>query len=192
VHQLGVFSALAYATVAMTLVSDSLGHCAIPRMSRLYADGQLAEFRSVLLHLSGIGCALGLAGIVVAQVMGTQLLTTFYGPEYAAGSRVFVLLMVATAIHCVAGMLTSGIMSARYFLVQVPMFTLVVASTALACYQLVPVSGLVGAAVAMVIGAVVRLALSAAVVGYLFLVHATRVEGHQTPQTRINEWDPSL
>jgi O-antigen/teichoic acid export membrane protein len=37
VHQLGIFSALAYATVALTLISDSLEHCAIPIMSRLYA-----------------------------------------------------------------------------------------------------------------------------------------------------------
>ena len=78
VHQLGIFSALAYATVAMTLVSDSLGQCAIPRMSRLYAAGQLAEFRSVLLQLSGIGCALGLAGFAVAQVMGTSAPHRFF------------------------------------------------------------------------------------------------------------------
>ena len=120
VHQLGIFSALAYATVAITLVSDSLGHCAIPRMSRLYAAGKLAEFRSVLLQLSGIGGALGLAGLAVAKIMGTRLLTIFYSPEYAAGSRVFIVLMLATAIHCVAGMLTSGIMSARCFRIQVP------------------------------------------------------------------------
>lgn len=192
VHQLGMFSALAYATVAMTLVSDSLGHCAIPRMSRLYAEGQLAEFRLVLLQLSGIGCALGMAGLAAAQVIGTRLLTIFYSPEYAAASQVFVVLMLATAIHCVAGMLTSGIMSARYFLVQVPMFTLVAASTALACYRLVPASGLMGGAEASVIGAMVRLVLAALVVGYLLLVHAKNAAGHPPSRPRIEEWNPSL
>jgi O-antigen/teichoic acid export membrane protein len=191
-HQLGVFSALAYATVAMTLVSDSLGHCAIPRMSRLYAAGQIAEFRSVLFQLAGIGCALGLAGLALAQVMGSRLLTIFYSPEYAAGSRVFVVLMLATAIHCVAGMLTSGLLSARWFTAQVPMFAVVVASTALACYRLVPTSGLMGGAESMVIGAVIRLALAAIVVGYLLLVHAKNVTGHPSPQPRIDEWNPSL
>jgi O-antigen/teichoic acid export membrane protein len=191
-HQLGIFSALAYATVAMTLVSDSLGHCAIPRMSRLYADGQIAEFRSVLFQLAGIGCALGLAGLAVAQVMGSRLLVVFYSPEYAAGSRVFVVLMLATAIHCVAGMLTSGILSARWFMAQVPMFAVVVASTALACYWLVPTSGLMGGAVSTVIGAVIRLALAAMVVGYLLLVHAKNVTGHRSPQSRIDEWNPSV
>ena len=189
-HELGIFSALAYATVAMTLVSDSLGHCATPRMSRLYADGQLSEFRSVLLQLSAIGCALGLAGLAIAQVMGTWLLTTFYSPEYAARSPVFIGLMFATAIHCVAGMLTSGILSARCFKVQVPMFGLVVASSAWACYRLVPTSGLAGGAMAMVVGAVVRLVLSAAVVVYLFSMQTKRV-AEQASQPRI-EWNPVL
>jgi len=183
---------LAYATVAMTLVSDSLGHCAIPRLSRLYAGGQLSEFRTFLLQLSAIGCAFGLIGLAVAQVMGTQILTTFYSPEYAAGSRIFVVLMLATAIHCVAGMLTSGIMSARCFRVQVPMFALVVASTALACHRWVPMSGLIGGANAMVVGAVVRLLLASAVVAYLLVVHANRVARHQVPLSRIEEWNPSL
>jgi O-antigen/teichoic acid export membrane protein len=192
VHQLGIFSALAYATVAMTLVSDSLGHCAIPRMSRLYAGGQFAEFRSFLLQLCAIGCALGLGGLAVAQVLGTRLLTTFYSSEYADGSRVFVVLMLATAIHCVAGMLTSGILSARCFSVQVPMFALVVASTALACYRWVPVSGLIGGAESMVVGAVVRLILAAAVVGYLFLVDAKRMAGHPATRARVQDWNPSV
>jgi O-antigen/teichoic acid export membrane protein len=142
--------------------------------------------------MSGIGCALGLAGIMVAQVMGTRLLAIFYSPEYAADSRIFVVLMLATAIHCVAGMLTSGILSARCFRVQVPMFALVVASSALACYRLVPTAGLMGGAEAMVVGAVVRLVLSAAVVAYILLVRATPVAGHRTPQTRMDEWSPSL
>jgi len=189
-HELGIFSALAYATVAMTLVSDSLGHCAMPRMSRLYADGQLADFRSVLVQLSAIGCALGLSGLAIARVMGTRLLSTFYSPEYAASSPVFIQLMLATAIHCVAGMLTSGILAARCFKVQVPMFALVVAANALACYRLVPASGLAGGAKAMVIGAVVRIVLAAAVVVYLFSINAKRA-GHQVSQSRI-EWNPIL
>lgn len=191
-HQLGIFSALAYATVAMTLVSDSLGHCVIPRMSRLYARGQMAEFRSVLFQLSGLGCALGLAGLALAQFMGSLLLTIVYSPQYATGSRVFVVLMLATAIHCVAGMLTSGILSARCFMVQVPMFAVVVASTAWACYRLVPTSGLMGGAEAMVIGAAVRLVLAAIVIGYLLLVDARYVPGHSSPPLRIDEWKSSL
>ena len=191
-HQLGIFSALAYATVAITLVSDSLGQCAIPRMSRLYASGQLAEFRSALLQLSIIGGVLGLVGLAAASIIGTRLLTMFYSREYAAASRVFIVLMIATAIHCVAGVLTSGIMSARCFTIQVPIFALVMGSSAVACWRLVPTCGLAGGAMAMVIGAVVRLLLAGAVVSYLFLVHAKGVAGLQAPHTRVDEWNSAL
>jgi O-antigen/teichoic acid export membrane protein len=191
-HQLGIFSALAYATVAITLVSDSLGHCAMPRLSRLYARGQLMEFRSALLQLSIIGGALGLIGLAVARMIGTRLLTMFYSREYASASEVFLVLMIATAIHCVSGVLTSGIMSARCFRIQVPLFGLVIGSSALASWLLVPTSGLAGGAMAMVVGAVVRLLLAAAVVSYLFSVHAKSVTGLKASHTRVDEWNSAL
>ena len=69
-RQLGIYSAMAYATVAMILVADSLGHCAIPRLSRLYSGGRLAEFRSLLLRLLAAGGSLGFAGLAVARAHG--------------------------------------------------------------------------------------------------------------------------
>ena len=111
---------MAYTTVAMILVADSLGHCAIPRLSRLYTAGRLAEFRALLLKLLAAGGGLGLAGLAAAQFMGVRLLTLMYGREYAVHYRVFLVLIVATAIHCVACMFTSAITSARCFRIQVP------------------------------------------------------------------------
>jgi O-antigen/teichoic acid export membrane protein len=175
VHQLGIFSALAYATVTITLVSDSLGHCAMPRLSRLYARGHLSDFRSLLFQLSIVGCALGGAGLAAAKVAGVNVLTIFYSSDYAVYSHVFVVLMFAAAIHCVASMLTCGIISARYFNVQVPVFAVVIACTATGCYLWIPNSGLEGGAEALVFGATVRLVLAAAVVAYLLYDKGSRV-----------------
>lgn len=173
-HQLGIFSAMAYAALAMTLVSDSLGHCALPRLSRLYAGGRLAEFRSLLLRLLAVACALGVASLVAVQFMGTRLLTIFYSQEYATHERVFILLVLAIAIHCAAGVLTSGILSARCFRIQVPMFVVVAGCSAIGCTRLVPAEGLAGGALAMAVAATVHLILAAAVVGYLLLAPAKR------------------
>ena len=79
-RQLGIYSAMAYATVAMILVADSLGHCAIPRLSRLYTAGRMADFRSLLLRLVAAGGGVGLAGLAVAHVMGVRLLTLHLWP----------------------------------------------------------------------------------------------------------------
>jgi O-antigen/teichoic acid export membrane protein len=191
-HQLGIFSAMAYATVTMTIVSDSLGHSAIPRMARMYAGGRMTEFRSLLLRLLAVGGILGLAGLWAAHVMVARLLTIFYGPEYAAHSRVFMLLMLATAIQCVACILNSGITSARCFRVQVPMFALVTACGALACAYWVPTAGLAGGAVAMAIAAGVHFVLAAAVVSYLVWAPAKHVKGPRSPQPCVDNWEPGL
>ena len=166
---LGVFSALAYATVAMTLVGDSLGHCTIPRLSRLYADRRFVAFSSLLTKLFVIGVAIGACGVAAAQLFGKRLLNVFYSPEYAAQSRVFLLLIVAAAIHFVASMLTSGLTSSRHFRIQVPLYLTVTGCTALACARLVPELGLAGGALGVMVGAIVRLILVALVARYLWI-----------------------
>jgi O-antigen/teichoic acid export membrane protein len=191
-RQLGIYSAMAYATVAMILVADSLGHCAIPRMSRLYAAGKLAEFRSLLLKLVAAGGVLGLAGLALAQVMGVRLLTLFYGHEYAAHYQVFLVLILATAIHCEACMFTSAVTSARCFRIQVPLYALVVGSNAIACTRWVPAAGLAGGAAAMVVAAVVHLVLGAAVVGWLLRSPANRAAYPRAAQASVDDWEASL
>jgi O-antigen/teichoic acid export membrane protein len=189
-HQLGIFSALAYATVAITLVSDSLVNCSIPRMSRLYAGERIAEFRSLLLAMLGLGVALGLVGLVVAKLMGARLLAIIYGPAYAAQARVFTLLMLATGIQCVASGFTSGIMSARRFRIQVPLYALMVGANALACALWIPAAGLEGGAMALVVAAVVRLVLAAAVAGHLVWNSSKATAG--SPASCVEAWRPEL
>ncbi len=128
-RELGIYSAMAYATVPMILVSDSLGHSVVPRLARFYAGARLAEYRSLLLKMLAVGACLGLAGLTGAQLLGARLLSLFFGSEYAAHSRTFVVLILAAAIYCVACMFTSAITSARRFMIQPPIYVLVAAQT---------------------------------------------------------------
>jgi O-antigen/teichoic acid export membrane protein len=163
-RNLGLFSALAYTTVAMTLVGDSLGHCVVPRLSRLFAGQRYLDFVSQLRKLLFLGIATGLCGVGIAHLFGARLLRVFYSPEYAAQSRVFILLTVAAAIHFVASMLTTAITASRHFNVQVPMYLAVAGCTALGCARWIPTMGLQGAALGVISGAVVRLTVAAGVV----------------------------
>ncbi len=114
-RELGIYSAMAYATVPMILVSDSLGHSVVPRLARFYAGARLAEYRALLLKMLAIGACLGIAGLAGARLLGARLLGLFFGTEYAAHSRTFMVLILAAAIYCVACMFTSAITSARAF-----------------------------------------------------------------------------
>jgi O-antigen/teichoic acid export membrane protein len=191
-RQLGIYSAMAYATVAMILVADSLGHCAIPPLSRLYSAGRLVEFRKLLLRMVAAGGGLGLAGLLVARVLGVRLLTLLYGREYAAHYQIFVVLILATAIHCVACMLTSAVTSARCFRVQVPLYALVVGSNAIACARWVPTGGLAGGAAAMAVAASMQLVLGAAVVAWLLRAPAKRASCPGTARACVDDWEASI
>jgi O-antigen/teichoic acid export membrane protein len=98
---------------------------------------------------------LGGAGILVALVAGRQILTLFYGPEYALPG-LFGLVMLATGIDYVATILFFVVTSARYFRVQLPLQLLTTGTVALASFWLIPSAGLQGAAMALIIGNLVR------------------------------------
>ena len=163
-RSLGIFSALAYTTVAMTLVGDSLGQCVVPRLSSLFAGAHYQRFRRHIRSLVLLGCATGVCGVAAALLFGARVLRVLYSPEYAAHSKVFILLAVAAAIQFVASMLTTSITAARHFAVLVPMYVAMAACTALGCARWIPAMGLQGAALAVISGAVVRLTVAAGVV----------------------------
>jgi O-antigen/teichoic acid export membrane protein len=185
-YQLGIYSAIAYSTVAMTLVSDSLSHCTIPRLSRLYAATRIREFRALLLRLLALASGAGLLGVAVVHLFGARILTLVYSREYASNPEVFVLLTAAAAVQCAGSMLTSGITSARQFRIQIPLFIAMAGATALACALWVPESGLIGAASAVLAGAIVRLILAAWII-----THVLRLLPG-AGQARLTSWVPAL
>lgn len=162
-RQLGIYSALAYATIAMILVTDSLGHSAIPRLARLYRAKKVTEYRWLLLQLVTAAAVLGVVGLVTVQLAGPRLLQLIYGAEYSAQHQVFRILILATAIYCVACMFTIGITAARNFRIQAPLYGCVVAANALACAHWIPIAGLKGAALGMLAAALTHFVLGAAV-----------------------------
>jgi O-antigen/teichoic acid export membrane protein len=155
-RELGIFAAMAYATVAGTTVVNAMGQSASPRLAKYYAARNREGFCVLLLKLAGVGASLGVAGVLLTVVAGREILTLIYGPEYAGQEGVFTWLMVAAGIFYVASFLGYAVTAARYFAVQVPLFVLAGCVTALACLWLVPAAGLQGAALAVVLTAAVQ------------------------------------
>ncbi|HKZ80886.1 MAG TPA: hypothetical protein VJ124_21620 [Pyrinomonadaceae bacterium] len=163
VHLLGIFAAITAFQKAAPTVVQALGRSASPRLAKYYAADNVKAFRRLTLRLIGIGALLGSAGVLVALVAGREILTLFYGAEYALPG-LFVLVMIDAGLDYISTMLLFVITSARYLRVQLPLYLLTTVTVALGCYILVPSSGLQGAAVAIIISELVRLAGSLAVV----------------------------
>ena len=160
---LGIFAAVAYVMVAGTTVINALAQAASPRLALHCASGDVAEFWRLMRKLLVIGAVIGGAGILVAMAYGRQILGTLFRPEYAAADDVFVWMMAAAAISYLGSFLGYGLTAARQFKVQAPLILVVSVVTMASSVILVPRHGLVGAAWATVIGAVVQLSGSALV-----------------------------
>ncbi|MUG92468.1 oligosaccharide flippase family protein [Scytonema sp. UIC 10036] len=165
-RELGFFAAIAYLMVAGSIVVNALGESANPRLAKYYAAGDSAAFRSLIFKLLLIGALLGGTGVLISLVVGRQILALLYQPEYAKYTDLFVWLMLATAISYVSSLLGYGMTAAKYFRIQIPIFTLVTTISAMACFWLIPTMGLLGAAIALLLAAIVQVVMSAGVITY--------------------------
>lgn len=186
--KLGVFSTMAYAMSAMATVVDSMTHSSTPKLARLFASGKWKGFRSLLFRFALLGLGLGVVATICTKLAGAQVLTILYGRTYAEYSNVFVWLTAAAAISAVAMLLTNGLVSARRFRLQVPMFAAVVATNALACALLVPRFGLMGAARAPLIASTAHLVIAAVLVTHVLA--SAKMDGSAVPENQFaDSWE---
>ena len=163
-RQLGFFAAIAYLMVAGNMVVNALGESASPRLAKYYAAGDSKAFKKLLIRLVGIAIVLGGLAIVVAKVGGSQVLTLLYQPEYAQHVDLFVWLMVAAGINYISSFLGYGMTAARYFRIQMPIFFIATAVSALSCFWLVPTFELKGAAIALILAAIIQIIMTFGVI----------------------------
>ena len=167
-RQLGIFAAISYLMVAGTTIVSALGQSASPRLAKYYASGNHTAFRDLLVKLVAIAMLLGLAGLLVVIFAGRELLTLLYRPEYAKHVDIFLWAMVAAGISYITSFLGYGMTAARYFKVQMPLFTVVILVLIIACFWLIPAYGLLGAAMALTIAAIAQMLGSLVILAYAF------------------------
>ena len=178
-RELGFFAAIAYLMVTGNIVVNALGESATPRLAKYYATGNRKAFRKLLMRLVGIGGFLGGLGVIVALIAGREILTLLYQPDYAQYADLFLLLMGAAAISYITSFLGYGMTAARYFRIQMPLFFLSTTVSTIACIWLIPIFKLQGAAIAIIISAIVQVGMSLGVIMYV-LHKLERGEAKQT------------
>jgi O-antigen/teichoic acid export membrane protein len=167
-HELGIFSAIAFLMTAGNLLVFALAQSAFVRFAKSYADGNRADFMTVLFKLLGVGGALGLAGIIVAWIAGPLVLRILYRPEYASHSNLLVWFMFVAFFSYLSQFLGTAITAARIFVGQIPLNAAAAIAIAIGSYFLVPRMGLVGGALAILAGVVAQLIGSIALLAYAF------------------------
>jgi O-antigen/teichoic acid export membrane protein len=155
--EVGIYSALNYVPAAALMIATALGYAVFARLSKLYFDGDLPGFKLVLAKAVGVCGLLGLAGVLGGAVLGRQVLTLLYRPEYADHQDLLLWLLGVGAVGCVASCLGCAMSAASQFRQQPPLFLLVAGVSLVSCYFLIPRFGLKGAAIAALVAMFVQL-----------------------------------
>ena len=155
---LGVFAALAYASVPGTLLATSLGQTVISRMSRKAAAGEIAAFVRLVAWAGTFALVMALTGVGAARLFGAWALELLYGSEYAAHVDLLVWIMLAAGVAYLATVLIDALTAARGFRIQVPLAVAVVLVQLAMCAYLVPAQGLIGAAKALLFARILQFA----------------------------------
>ncbi|MGD0829514.1 MAG: oligosaccharide flippase family protein [Terracidiphilus sp.] len=147
---LGKYAAMAYFIVAIHTVIAAVGYSVQAPLARAWQTS-LPAFRKLLLKCSAFAFAIGLAGTILAMVAGRQLLTVCYNAEYASHLGVFVLLMFSASFLYVGSILGGGVAVVRRFWTYTLLYLSVPILALLAALVLIPMIGLLGAAVATLV-----------------------------------------
>ncbi len=154
---LGIFAAIrSLAPVANVLV-NALGQRKIPRLARLFGDGDRQGFSRMTVQMSGTGLMLGLCSIASAIILGPWVLNGLFGAAYAGQLALLLALSAVAGGPFVTILLGAVIMAGRRGEERMPLEIVAVAATALACVVLVPRAGLLGAACAAGFGSLVQI-----------------------------------
>jgi O-antigen/teichoic acid export membrane protein len=174
---LGIFASLAYLLVAFSLIINALGQAVSSRLSRMFADGELYRFRSLLFRLVGFAVLVLLAGVPAARLAGRPLLTFIYRPEYGQHVDLFVIMVATAGVQSISSFIGYGNTAARNFRLQVPVICSSTGVTTLFSFTLIPRFGMMGAACALLAGTCVQLTGSAAVLRWQLKQRSKQMEG---------------
>lgn len=160
---LGIFGPISYIMVLGNVVTSSLGQSAAPRLARYYVEGDRTAIISLLVKQKLLGLIFALALTAIVAFAGPQILEAAFGPEYSVSAAVFLVLTIACGISFVSCFSGFFLTAARAFWVQIPLTFSWTMVTLFASMSLVPTHGLMGAAIVMLVGAIIHAVLVVAV-----------------------------
>jgi O-antigen/teichoic acid export membrane protein len=156
--KLGIFASLAYLGTAASLVINALGQSAAARLSRMFADRQFEAFTSLLRKFALLGALIGVIGVPAGAIFGRAALSMLYRPEYGNYLNVFLIVIATTSVLAVASFLGYGVTAARSFKMPMLVNGATTLTTTTLSLSLVPRFGLMGAAIALLLAALVQVA----------------------------------
>ena len=154
-HDLGIFVAIASLVLLGETVYRAASQAVTARLAILATAGDRAGFLRILRRLLELSTVLGMVGIVASLMMGRQLLSWFYTPEYSQYLSTLVWVSVAMLLSFQSS-LGPALVALRRNRAYLIVWVVAVLAHLAALAWLVPRHGIEGAGQAMVVANVVR------------------------------------
>jgi O-antigen/teichoic acid export membrane protein len=183
-REVGIFAAIGFMVSVGNMAVVSLGQAAFTRLTRSWVAGDFGAFHLLLGALLACGAAIGVGGMIVSKFAGREILSFFFRPEYAEWAGLLPWIMVAGGVLFMAQFLGFGLTAASFYRSQVVLNVVANLCLLAACYWLVQRRGLLGAILAMLIGAIVQFAGSVIVLSIGMPRRTNRAE------ERVEQPDP--
>lgn len=153
----GVFGPIASGAAAGSMVGKALNQSVSAKLGRLASANEPRPFLDFVRKLQLLYLALGAVGIAVTMLIGGPLLA-LVRPDLLAYQTVLTLVVVSVALDLQNGIVDMSLVAARRIAPLAPACGLSVATSAICCWFLIPAYGLAGAAMAMIVGRITRMA----------------------------------
>lgn len=137
-EELGYFAAVGSLVMVGNTVVGALGQAVVTRLAHYYNLGRGQDFRQLLAKLLAVAILLGIAGLVVAWVIGAWVLGWLFAPDYALFGNVLIGMMGVALLLYIASFLGYALTAVRYFKAQMGLFGLVTAVLLLSSWLFIP------------------------------------------------------
>lgn len=168
-EELGFYSAIASLITIGNIIISSIGQTLLPEMAKSYAIGNKKRYGNLLILLIGISFLVGGLALSVSYWFGQEVLLLLYSPEFSDKKLLFIWVMLAGAMWYLSSATGTAITSARQFSSQAWLAMLVVLTTIISCYYLIPINGAVGAAKGLFYGSLMKFIVQFTQLIYIFI-----------------------
>jgi O-antigen/teichoic acid export membrane protein len=143
-YYVGISSILVFGN----MLTVAIGQAVSPRLARYYQES-IKSYRTLMVKFTVVCLVIGLAGVVISFLAGRIILNFMFTQQYAEYSRLLTYVMIAGVFLFLFSSMNTALNTARCFMVQVPVYGLVVVVCLGGSFLLIPVYGIYGAAIAV-------------------------------------------
>lgn len=166
---LGFFSAIIYIITAGTNVFIAISNAIIPRLALYYQNGKIKKYIRLLSTVISFVALIGSIALIFVNFYGGELLKLLYSNEYSPYTKEFFLLTLFGVIRYGSIFVNTGITSTRKFIIEPYTNGITLVIVLLFSYFLIPISGMVGAAYALLIAESLQLIIRVLILSYLLV-----------------------